>query len=43
LFCLEFEAPSVMAFEMGAKNIAGWIPQENSLPARTYPAPSNKY
>jgi hypothetical protein len=23
LFCLEFEAPSVTAFEMGAKNIAG--------------------
>jgi Cu/Ag efflux pump CusA len=28
---------------VGAKSIAGWIPQENSLPARTISAPRNPY
>jgi len=40
-FCrFEIEMRCVTAFEIGAKNIAGWIPQENSIPARCYPRTS---
>jgi hypothetical protein len=43
LLSLEFEAPSVMAFEMGAKNIAGLDSSGEFTSGAQHPAPSNPY